>query len=130
MIKIVPLYAALLGLFFVYLSFRTISVRRKKNISIGDGGDQSMLRAMRMHANFSEYTPIGLILLILVEVQGGAAVLLHALGVLFLLARLAHAYGISSAQASGKMRVGGMAGTFTTIFVAAIWLIIEFFPRF
>lgn len=121
--KVIPIYAALLALFYVYLSARTIGVRRKAKISIGDGGDDAMLRAMRMHANFSEYTPTALILLAFIDLQGGPFWLLHSLGVLLLLARLSHAYGISSIQAPGKFRVGGMVVTLTTIVISALWLI-------
>ena len=123
MLKVIPIYATLLALFFVYLSARTIGVRRKAKISIGDGGDSEMLRAMRMHANFSEYTPITLLLLALLELQGGNFWVLHCLGILFVAARLSHAYGISSAQAPGKFRVAGMVGTFTTIVIAAVMLL-------
>ena len=123
MLKVIPIYAALLAFFYVYLSARTIGVRRKAKISIGDGGDDEMLRAMRMHANFAEYAPITLILLAFVDLQGGPIWLLHSLGVLFVLARLSHAYGISSVQAPGKFRVAGMVGTFTTIAVSAAWLL-------
>ncbi len=48
MLKVIPIYAALRAFFYVYLSARTIGVRRKAKISIGDGGDDEMLRAMRM----------------------------------------------------------------------------------
>jgi len=123
MLKVIPIYAALLAFFYVYLSARTIGVRRKAKISIGDGGDDEMLRAMRMHANFAEYTPITLILLAFVDLQGGPIWLLHSLGVLFVLARLSHAYGISSVQAPGKFRVAGMVVTFTPIAVSAAWLL-------
>ena len=123
MLKVIPIYAALLAFFYVYLSARTIGVRRKAKISIGDGGDDEMLRAIRMHANFSEYAPITLILLAFVDLQGGPIWLLHSLGVLFVIARLSHAYGIRSVQAPGKFRVAGMVGTFTTIAVSAAWLL-------
>ena len=123
MLKVIPIYAALLAFFYVYLSARTIGVRRKAKISIGDGGDDEMLRAMRMHANFAEYAPITLILLAFVDLQGGPIWLLHSLGVLFVIARLSHAYGIRSVQAPGKFRVAGMVGTFTTIAVSAAWLL-------
>jgi uncharacterized membrane protein YecN with MAPEG domain len=127
MLRIIPLYASLLALFYVYLSARTIGVRRKARISIGDGGDDAMLRAMRMHANFAEYAPISLVLLAMVDMQGGPVWLLHALGFLLLAARLSHAYGISSVQAPGKFRVGGMVGTFATMTVASCWLLNAYF---
>ena len=123
MLKILPIYAALLGLLYLYLSARTIGIRRKARISIGDGGDSEMLRAIRVHANFSEYTPITLILIACMEFQGSSIWLLHTLGGLFLIARLSHAYGISSPEAPGKFRVAGMVGTLTTIGISAIWLL-------
>ena len=57
MLKIIPFYAAILALLYVCLSARTIGFRRKSRVSIGDGGDQELLRAIRMHANFAEYVP-------------------------------------------------------------------------
>jgi len=127
MLKVIPFYAAILALLYVYLSARTIGFRRKSRVSIGDGGDQELLRAVRMHANFAEYVQISLILLTFVELQAAPLLLVHVLGSLLLIARISHAYGISSVQAKGIFRVGGMAGTFTTITIAAIWLLNEFF---
>jgi len=54
MLKVIPFYAAILALLYVYLSARTIGFRRKSRVSIGDGGDQELLRAVRMHANFAD----------------------------------------------------------------------------
>jgi uncharacterized membrane protein YecN with MAPEG domain len=127
MLKVIPFYAAILALLYVYLSARTIGFRRKSRVSIGDGGDQELLRAVRMHANYAEYVPISLILLTFVELQAAPLLLVHVLGSLLLIARISHAYGISSVQAKGIFRVGGMAGTFTTITIAAMWLLNEFF---
>ena len=65
-----PLYAGLLALLFVALSARVIVQRRRAHVSVGDGNDQSLRQKMRVHANFAEYTPIGLVLLGLTELQG------------------------------------------------------------
>ena len=127
MLKVIPIYAAILALLYVYLSARTIGFRRKSRVSIGDGGDQELLRAVRMHANFAEYVPLSLILLTFIELQAGPMLLLHVLGCLLLVARISHAYGISSVQAKGIFRVGGMAGTFTVITISATWLVNDFF---
>lgn len=126
MLEVIPFYAAILALFYVYLSARTIGFRRKSRVSIGDAGNQELLRAVRMHANFAEYVPLTLMLLTFMELQAGPLLLLHVLGSLLLISRVSHAYGISSVQAKGIFRVGGMAGTFTTITIAAIWLLNEF----
>ena len=64
---ITPIYAALLGLIFVILSVKTIIIRRKNKIAVGDGNNLELQRAMRVHANFAEYTPITIILVGFVE---------------------------------------------------------------
>lgn len=114
-----PLYAALLALFFIFLSARTIGVRRKVQVTLGPGDNPEMLRAMRVHANFAEYVPLALILIYLVEAQGTAAWLVHALGAALLLGRCLHAYGVSQVQETFAFRVSGMVLTFTVLGVSA-----------
>lgn len=64
--KILPLYASILALLFVALSVRTLRLRHRLKIGIGDAGNTQMLRAMRVHSNFAEYVPLSLLLLYLV----------------------------------------------------------------
>jgi uncharacterized membrane protein YecN with MAPEG domain len=45
----VLLYAALLALLFVALSMRALRLSSRLCIAIGDAGNESMLRAMRVH---------------------------------------------------------------------------------
>jgi uncharacterized membrane protein YecN with MAPEG domain len=109
------LYAAVLSLVFVALSIRTIRTRRRQKIAIGDAGDATMLRAMRVHANFAEYVPLSLVLIYLVEVVSGSATLVHGLGLVLIVGRLSHAYGVSQPDEAFGYRVTGMALTLTTI---------------
>jgi len=53
----------------MFISVHTVGLRRIAKISIGDGGDESFLRAIRMQANFSEYAPLTLVLLAFVDIQ-------------------------------------------------------------
>lgn len=123
---ITPLYAALLGLFFVALSARTIMARRKLQIALGDNGDPSMLRAIRVHANFAEYVPISLILLALVEGTGAASWFVHLLGTSLLLGRLSHAFGVSQVKENFAFRVSGVALTLTTLTAATLYLLARY----
>ena len=124
--KIVGLYAALLGLLYVAISIRAIRLRRALRIPIGDSGHPEMLRAMRVHANFAEYVPIALILILLNELAGLPALAVHGLGVLLLAGRLLHAYGVSKTSEAYVFRIAGMAMTFAVILGSAILLLIEF----
>jgi uncharacterized protein len=92
---IVSLYAALLTLLFVGLSIRTLRIRRRLRIAVGDGGNQAMLRAMRVHSNFAEYVPLSLLLIYLVEQNGASALFVHFLGLCILAGRISHAVGVS-----------------------------------
>ena len=121
-----PLYAALLAFVFVALSVRTLRLRRRLKIGIGDGGNKEMLRAMRVHSNFSEYVPISLIFIFLVEAQGSQPWLVHALGLCLLVGRLAHAFGVSQARENFTFRVAGMALTFTVIISSAAYLLAQY----
>jgi uncharacterized membrane protein YecN with MAPEG domain len=123
---IVPFYAALLALIFVALSVRTLRLRRRLKIGIGDGGDPQMLRAMRVHANFAEYVPLSLILLYFAELQGTPTGVAHLLGGALLIGRLTHAYGVAQVSENYRFRVFGMALTFTTILVAASFVLFAY----
>jgi uncharacterized membrane protein YecN with MAPEG domain len=121
--SILPLYAALLALVFVGLSVRTIYLRRTLKIGVGDGSNKHMLRAMRVHANFAEYVPLSLMMLLLVEARGIEAWLMHALCASVLLGRILHAYGVSQLRENFVFRVAGMVMTLTPLLVSALLLL-------
>ena len=122
MVHVVLLYASILAVLFVVLSVRTLRMRRRLKIAVGDAGNVSMLRAMRVHSNFAEYVPFGLFLIFLVELTGAPPAFVHALGSCLLAGRLSHAYGVSQVDEKYGYRVTGMALTFTTLLTAAAWL--------
>lgn len=117
-------YAAILGLFFVALSVRTLRARRRLQVAIGDGRNEQMLRAMRVHANFAEYVPLTLLLIFVLEFQGGHAVVVHLLCASLVLGRLAHAYGVSRTPENFRYRVIGMSLTFFALAGASIGLLV------
>ncbi len=122
--QIVSLYAALLALLFVALSVRTLRMRRRLRVAVGDGGSTEMLRAMRAHSNFAEYVPLSLLLFFLVEQGGAGALLVHGLCLSLLIGRLSHAYGLSQVDERFQFRVAGMALTLTPLVVAALSLLV------
>jgi uncharacterized membrane protein YecN with MAPEG domain len=126
---ILPVYAALLGLLFFYLSIRTIGLRRRLQIGIGSKENDEMLRGMRVHSNFAEYAPITLLLIYFVEIQGAHPLLIHALGAILLVGRSIHAYGVSQMNEKFVFRVSGMAMTFTAILTASCILLFNFFTK-
>ena len=117
---ITAFYAALLGLFFVFLSFRVIGWRRLKSVELGHGEDSELLRRMRVHANFAEYVPFTLLLMAIAESMTAPRPLVHVAGLILIAGRLMHAYGLSQTPHILRLRVGGMILTFTALALSAI----------
>ena len=122
-VTVVPVYGAFLAIVFVALSMRTIRMRRRTRVAVGDGGNEAMLRAMRVHGNFAEYVPFALLLLAFAEVAHAAQWLLHALCATLLVGRCVHAWGVSQVKENFRFRVFGMATTFGVITIAAFYLL-------
>ena len=120
---IVPVYAALLAFVYIYLSTRVIALRRSRKIAIGANGDPVMERAMRVHANFAEYTPFALLLLFMLETNGGNEIWLNILCAGLLAGRSLHAIGLAKADEDFRYRVTGMVMTFSVIGAAALSLL-------
>jgi len=123
---ITPLYASVLAILFVALSVRTLRMRHRLKIAVGDAGNQALLRAIRVHSNFAEYVPLSLLLISFVEMSGASALLVHLLGLCLLVGRAVHAYGVSQLNETYAFRVAGMAMTFTTLMGASGYLILSY----
>ncbi|MCY7323144.1 MAG: MAPEG family protein [Phormidesmis sp. CAN_BIN36] len=121
-----PIYAAILGFVFVALSVRTILLRRRLKVAIGDGDQPILARAVRVHSNFAEYVPLSLILVYFLEIQSGTSLWIHVLCSALLIGRIIHAFGISQVEENYRYRVSGMALTFTVIISASIALIVAY----
>lgn len=112
---ITALWAGLLGLLLLFLSGRVVNARNREKILFGDGGNAVLQRHIRVHANFAEYVPLGLVLLLVLELNGASPRLLNLLGGGLVVARLLHAFGLSR---SAGTSVGRFVGTVAT------WLVL------
>ncbi|CAA9892205.1 Inner membrane protein YecN [Candidatus Methylobacter favarea] len=111
-------YAALSALLIVWLSLRVIKLRRAKKVRFGDGGEPKLQVAIRAQANATEYIPVALILLILLELDGGHLALVHSGGIAMLVGRIVHARGLLTG--SLRYRVLGMQITLFTVIGLAV----------
>ena len=109
--------AALVNL---WLMIRCGQARTKGGVSIGDGGDDFLIRRMRAHANFVESAPFVLVLIIGLELTGGTNNWLWGLGIIYIVGRLAHGLGMDGG-AFEKGRMVGTLITFVTLIGLASW---------
>ena len=113
--------AGLLALLLLFLSGYVIAGRVKFKIDIGDGGNPQMTQRIRAQANFVEYVPMALILIMLVEwTRIGPGWLPGALGATLVIARLWHAQGLLSSPGTSAGRFMGANLTALVIGVAAL----------
>ena len=122
---VTPLYAGILALWFVLLSLRVVSLRRR-GIAFGDNGDVGVTRVVRAQANFAEYVPLALLMMGFLEASRYSIYLLHALGIVLVVARLFHGLALSF----GRPRSGRLVGsalTFGVLLVEAILCVYQGF---
>ncbi|MDE0363979.1 MAG: MAPEG family protein [Gammaproteobacteria bacterium] len=123
-IPITAIYAGLLVIVLVSLTTRVGLTRVKTGISILDGGSDKVAVEMRRHGNFVEHVPMLLLLMAVVEVNGGNPAFLHVVGIVLVLCRVLHPLGLRHDRVQTPLRVIGAAGTsFVTIALGsvAIW---------
>jgi len=100
-----------------WLGMRIGQLRHSLKVSVGDGGHDAIMRAQ---ANFIENVPISLLLFALVEASGKGGVWLAPLGALFLLGRIAHAYGMES---SPRLQIGRSIGVIVSMLTQLVLVI-------
>jgi uncharacterized protein len=127
------LFAGLYAFMGIALALYTINHRRKNRIPLGTGEDKTLERKIRCFGNFIEYTPFFVVLLLLLELRA-YKMLVIALGVTFLCARLLHVYALLVVEPKGHRyvpRTVAMVLTFTCLGTAATAHIVTFFllPR-
>lgn len=117
---IVAIYGSLLGLLFVFLSFRTVAFRRQESVDIGMGEGKQLARAVRAHANFTEYVPLALVLLLVLEQTTFPHWAMHLLGALLFIGRCLHGWGFTRNVGVSFGRVAGTISSWGVIAVAAL----------
>ncbi len=103
-----------------WLSQRVFQMRRAHQVIHGDGGQAGLLRRMRAQANFVEYTPFVLLLILAIELSGRGGLWLALVSGAYLLGRLAHAFGMDSEAVPAGRKIG-MATTFLTLLGLAVY---------
>lgn len=104
----------------IWLSLRIGALRRAYKISVGDGGNEALQRRMRAQLNFAENVPITLLLIAGLEIAGIGEVWLAYVAAAFILARVAHAFGMDGGKAQAA-RAGGVLVTLAIqLFLAGV----------
>jgi len=128
---ITSISAGIFGIFLILLSVNVIRHRIKKRVLLLDDNDYELSLAIRAHGNFTEYTPIFLIILFLLELNHTSKVFLSSIAFTFFIGRAFHAYSFIFRENKNKLdykcRQIGMILTFLVIIISSVCLIVKSF---
>jgi uncharacterized protein len=116
--------AAAAALINVWLMLRCGQVRMKEKINIGTGGSDMMERRMRAQLNFVENTPWVLALIAAIELAGKGGQWLAIVGGVYMLARVAHGFGMDGGSLEKGRGIGVMVSMLVQIILAIIAVLI------
>ncbi len=107
------LYAAILTIFALALSFGAGSFRGKTGLSVlfGEPANMELAEKVRRHQNFLEYVPMLLIVMGAIVLNGGSSMFLYVVGALLIVVRIAHAAGLKHDNMGHTGRMVGAGGT-------------------
>lgn len=120
---ITGIYLALAVLLVLMLAGRVMWLRNARKVALGDGGLPELARAIRAHANAVEYLPLGLLTLLVIELDQVRPDLVHGFGIALLLGRVLHAWGLSRASGRSLGRALGIVLTWLTMLAMALLLL-------
>ncbi|EKF75308.1 hypothetical protein A11A3_04990 [Alcanivorax hongdengensis A-11-3] len=123
-LPITALYGGLCGLLVILLAANVVRHRLRSKVSLGDGGHRDLGRAIRAHGNAVEYIPLALLLMALLETNGGSATALHTYGIILVAGRLLHGFGMLVPRGSANLpRQLGIVASWAVILGTSVQLL-------
>ncbi len=92
---------------------------------IHDGNNENLKRRISAFSNFTEYAPMCLVMIALIEINGATSTLIWSLGLAFVAGRILHVIGMLTNPHFPLPRIIGMFATYAALLVPAAWLVIN-----
>ena len=119
-LSITALYAGILALIVLALAINVTVHRVKLQVPLGDGGNAQMRRMIRLHGNAAEYIPLALVLMAIYELNGGAHMALHIIGIALVMGRLLQTAGMWATDMPNIGRQIGQSLTWLSLIALAV----------
>jgi uncharacterized membrane protein YecN with MAPEG domain len=112
------LFTIIFIIFYLILTIITINVRKSSKVAYGDDNNKKLIKAIRAHANFFEFTVFFIISSFLLEILDANQIYVN---IVFLLGRISHAYSMLKEKI--LFRVIGMMATLNIYALNCIYLL-------
>ena len=119
-VSITALYGAILGLIVIALAINVTMHRVKLRVPLGDGGNAERRRMIRLHGNAAEYIPLAIALMLIYELNGGAHLGLHIIGVALIVGRVSQTLGMWATDKTNIGRQIGQSLTWLSLIALAV----------
>ena len=115
------LFTIIFIIFYLILTIITIKARKSTKIAYGDDNNKKLIKAIRAHGNFFEFTVFFIISSFLLEILDAGQIYVLFVNIVFLLGRISHAYSMLKEKI--LFRMIGMMATLSCYAVNSIYLL-------
>jgi uncharacterized membrane protein YecN with MAPEG domain len=122
------LFTIIFIIFYLILTIITIKERRSSKVAYGDDNNKKLIKAIRAHANFFEFTVFFIISSFLLEILDANQIYVLFVNIVFLLGRIFHAYSMLKEKL--LFRMIGMMATLASYAINCVYLLYLYFQYF
>jgi uncharacterized membrane protein YecN with MAPEG domain len=122
------LFTIIFIIFYLILTIITIKARKSTKVAYGDEGNKELIKAVRAHGNFFEFTVFFIISSFLLEILDANQIYVLFVNIVFLLGRISHAYSMLKEKIIFRMI--GMMATLISYAVNCIYLLYLYWQYF
>ena len=115
------LFTIIFIIFYLILTIITIKARKSTKVAYGDEGNKELIKAVRAHGNFFEFTVFFIISSFLLEILDANQIYVLFINIVFLLGRISHAYSMLKEKIIFRMI--GMMATLASYAINSIYLL-------
>jgi uncharacterized membrane protein YecN with MAPEG domain len=122
------LFTIVFIIFYLILTIITIKARKSTKVAYGDDGNKELIKAVRAHGNFFEFTVFFIISSFLLEILDAGQIYVLFINIVFLIGRISHAYSMLKEKIIFRMI--GMMATLVCYAVNCIYLLYLYWQYF
>ena len=122
------LFTIIFIIFYLILTIITIKARKSTKVAYGDDGNKELIKAVRAHGNFFEFTVFFIISSFLLEILDAGQIYVLFINIVFLIGRISHAYSMLKEKIIFRMI--GMMATLISYAVNCIYLLYLYLQYF
>jgi len=115
------LFTIIFIIFYLILTIITIRARKSTKVAYGDDGNKELIKAVRAHGNFFEFTVFFIISSFLLEILDAGQIYVLFVNFVFLIGRISHAYSMLKEKL--LFRMIGMILTLVCYTINCIYLL-------